>query len=210
MPKGKQVRSYVEAWAGMQIGQSITLHNVHRGAVITSFNSFARARNLDWMCATLVEEPRSDGRPPKKVVITRIDPNDRQPSDHELRLADRRASVPKQIWEINVKTHRYGYEQMEKWKKQKRVRATHARWSEMEVGAVKLICGQIHAIKRGVLKDCYMHGEYHRRFFARRVVDPMCTGDLKDWYRIERVTDEQKPLPGHFLNVDAFKRDEDI
>lgn len=208
MPKGKPERSYIEAWTGLEIGHSVTLHNVHRGTVITSFNSFARARNLDWKCATIVEGPRSDGRPPKKVVITRIDPNERAPNDHELRLADRRATLPKQIWEINVLKHRYGYDQMQKWKAQKRLRTTHARWQELEIGEMRLAHGQIHAIKRSVLKACVLHGALRMRFFARRVTDPLRTGDLREWYRVERVTDEAKPPePGYFFHSDVFERE---
>jgi hypothetical protein len=213
MPKGNFVNDYASIWEGMNIGDSYTFHNVHRGAVITSFNNWVAVRGLNWKCSTAVVESKGENAPPRKVIVKRVDPGNGDHSEREL-LKELNL-IPRCYWEVNMRTHRFrnvkdkatGVYRSERllWSAQRQIKASKHGWEVMEVGAMRLVKSPIHPLKYGIIKTCFIHAT-ERRFLIRRVRDPFMQGDDGVWHRVERVHFDMKelPLPDYALVRDDY------
>lgn len=213
MPKGLFVNDYASVWEGMKPGESYTFHNVHRGAVITSFNNWVAVRGLDWKCATAIVESKQEKAPPKKVIVTRLDLQKGEPSEAAILKAAN--LIPRCYWEVNTRTHRlknvkdkasgdYRNERV-MWSAQRQIKASKHGWEVMGIGDVRLVRSLIHPLKYSVVKACFMHAT-DRRFLIRRISDPFMQGDDGHWHRVERVHFDMidLPLPDYALIRDNY------
>lgn len=203
---------YASIWEGMTIGESYTFHNVHRGAVITSFNSWVAVRGLDWKCATAVVKSKDENAVPRKVIVTRVDPKNRMPEEREL-LKDEDL-IPRCYWEVNMRTHRFknvkdaaGDYRSERlmWSAQRQIKASKHGWEVMGIGDMRLVRSPLHPLKYGIVKACFVHAT-ERRFLIRRLRDPFAQGDDGLWHRVERVHFDmtELPLPDYALIRDNY------
>lgn len=199
-------------WDHMAIGETRAFKNCHRSAVITSFNSWVKKRDMDWKCATR-SDPASPIRGERCVTVwvTRIDPSDERapahgtrrvaPADYimngpfAMKVTGRDYRPPKDKNGRVINFHPYILDlesipapiRADMWIRwNDRIRYSKSGWDRMLIGQYEFVRSSLSTLRGQITHACLSRALLWA-FELRRVESPEGEQDKRVWWVVSRI-----------------------